>query len=208
MSLEAPRLILASSSPRRRELLREAGYAFEIDPADIDEEAVPPGMSPSDVARYLAETKAKVVAARHPDDVVLAADTVVTFGEKLLGKPKDAAEAKRMLQLLSGTTHLVITGVAVMHPAKQFTRITRVMSAVRMRMLSAAEIDRYVASNEWQGKAGGYGIQDVDQFPADHPASTPFITRQAGSKTNIVGLPMTVTKQLLSEAGIKPERTQ
>jgi len=80
----------------------------------------------------------------------------------------------------------------------------RVMSAVRMRFLSPGEIDRYVASNDWQGKAGGYGIQDVDMFPADHTGQTPFVVRQAGSRTNIVGLPMTVTKQILAEAGINP----
>lgn len=161
-------------------------------------------MSPSDVARYLAESKCKTVAARHPDDVVLAADTVVAFGEKLLGKPKDAADARAMLQLLAGTTHLVITGVAVMHLAKNFTRITRVMSAVRMRFLTPGDIDRYIASNDWQGKAGGYGIQDADVSPSDNPNSSAFISRYAGSKTNIVGLPMTVTKQMLAEAGIKP----
>jgi septum formation protein len=201
-------LILASTSPRRQQLLREAGFVFEIDPADIDEESFPSGMSPSDVARYLAESKAKVVAARHPDAVVLAADTVVTFGEKLLNKPKDPADAKMMLQLLSGTTHLVITGVAVLHLENNFSRITRVMSAVTMRALSASEIERYVASNDWQGKAGGYGIQDADLFPADHPSAPPFIVKHAGSKTNIVGLPMSVTRQLLSEAGIKPEKPQ
>jgi septum formation protein len=78
------------------------------------------------------------------------------------------------------------------------------MSAVRMRMLSKAEIDRYIASGEWKGKAGGYGIQDADNFPADHPGADPWIVRQTGSKTNIVGLPMTLTRQLLAEAGVKP----
>jgi septum formation protein len=202
--MESVRLILASASPRRQSLLREAAFEFEVDPAEIDEEAFPPGMLPSEVARYLAEQKAKVVSARHPDAVILAADTVVAFGDRILGKPKDAADAKTMLQLLSGTTHLVITGIAVMHVEANFSRVTRVMSAVRMRFLSPGEIDRYVASNDWQGKAGGYGIQDVDMFPADHTGQTPFIVRQAGSRTNIVGLPMTVTKQILAEAGIKP----
>jgi len=206
--LDAPRLILASASPRRQQLLREAGFAFEIDPADIDEEAVPTGMSPSDIARYLAESKAKVVAGRHWGDVILGADTVVAFNEKSLGKPRDAADAKKMLQLLSGTTHLVITGVAVINPEKNFSRVVRVMSAVTMRSLLASEIDRYVASNEWQGKAGGYGIQDAELFPSDLPRSPPFITRHAGSRSNIVGLPMTATKQILAEAGIKPEKEQ
>src|SRR5438093_7980704 len=135
--MESARLILASASPRRESLLREAGFEFEIDPADIDEEGYPQGMQPSELARYLAEQKGKIVSARHPDAVVLAADTVVAFGDRILGKPKDAADARKMLQLLSGTTHLVITGLAVMHMEANFSRITRGMSAVRMRFLSA-----------------------------------------------------------------------
>ena len=204
--MESPRLILASASPRRQELLREAGYHFIVDPADI-EESFPAGMLPSDVAKHLAEQKCKVIAERYSDAVVLAADTVVAFGDMVIGKPEDAAHARRMLQLLAGTTHLVITGVAVKHIDANFERLTRVMSAVRMRLLSAREIDRYVESGDWQGKAGGYGIQDADLFPSDVPhEQAPFVTRQAGSKTNIVGLPMEVTKQLLSEAGIGPKQ--
>lgn len=193
ISLAPPRLILASASPRRQSLLRDAGFEFEIDPADIDETPTP-GMLPAAVALRLAELKARAVAPRHPDDVILAADTVVAFGDTLLGKPDDAAHAKRMLQLLSGTTHIVITGVCAIRLAANFHKATRVMSAVKMRLLTPAEIDRYVASNEWQGKAGGYGIQDND----------PFVIRQAGSHTNIVGLPMNVARQFLAEAGIRP----
>lgn len=192
---ETPRLILASASPRRAGLLREAGYALEVDPADVDESAHPPGMLPAQVAVYLAEQKAKVVAERHVNDVVLAADTVVAFGDALLGKPADAAAAKRMLTLLSGTTHIVITGVCVMHMAADFSRSGKAMSAVRMRMLGPIEIDKYVAGADWKGKAGGYGIQDPD----------PFVIRQAGSHSNIVGLPMEVTAKLLAEAGIHPQ---
>jgi septum formation protein len=191
--LPAPRFILASASPRRQQLLRDAGYEFEVDPADIEETA-PPGLLPSKVALHLAESKAKAVAARHPDDVVLAADTVVAFGDTLLGKPADAAHAKRMIQTLAGTTHIVITGVCVMNQSMRFFKSTRVMSAVKMRLLTPGEIERYIASNEWQGKAGGYGIQDHD----------PFVTRQSGSHTNVVGLPMSVTRKLLEEAGVKP----
>lgn len=151
-------------------------------------------MMPAQVASYLAEEKARRVSARHPDEVVLAADTVVAFGDLLLGKPDDAEHARKMLQLLSGTTHLVITGVAVAHAAEKLLRSGRAMSAVRMRFLTPVEIDRYVAGGQWEGKAGGYGIQDHD----------PFVTNQAGSATNIVGLPMRLTKQLLAEAGITP----
>jgi septum formation protein len=190
--LASTRFILASASPRRASLLREAGYDFEIDPADVDENAYPAGMLPAQVALYLAETKAKAVASRHPDQVVLAADTVVAFGDQLLGKPDDAAHARRILQLLSGTTHIVITGVCVMHAAAKLQRGGRAMSAVRMRFMTSGEIDQYIASGQWQGKAGAYGIQDDD----------PFVTRQAGSTTNIVGLPMRLAKQLLAEAGI------
>jgi len=192
--MPGPRLILASASPRRQSLLREAGYSFEVDVADVDESKTPAGMLPAAIATYLAEVKAKAVAARHPESVVLAADTVVSFGDLPLGKPGDANAARQMIALLSGTTHIVITGVCVMHATANFTRTAKSMSAVRMRPLTWEEIDRYVATGAWEGKAGGYGIQDPD----------PFVIRQAGSHTNIVGLPMKLTKQLLAEAGVMP----
>lgn len=191
----AAKLILASASPRRQSLLREAGFGFEVHPADINEEEYPAGMLPADVAQHLAVAKAEVVAARFPSDVTLAADTVVAFGDKLLGKPPDPQAAKAMLELLEGTTHIVITGICVMRPTMDFKRFTRVMSAVRMRRLSASEIQRYVNSRDWEGKAGGYGIQDSD----------PFVTRLSGSHTNIVGLPITTAKDLLASAGIYPK---
>ena len=193
--MPGPRLILASASPRRQSLLREAGYAFEVDVADVDESAYPPRMLPADIATFLAEAKAKAVSARHPDAVVLAADTVVAFGDTPLGKPADAHAAWRMLALLSGTTHIVVTGVSVIHADANFSRTGRTMSAVRMKVLTRQEIEQYVASGLWQGKAGGYGIQDPD----------PFVIRQAGSHTNIVGLPMELTQQMLAEAGVTPE---
>ena len=100
-----------------------------------------------------------------------------------------------MLQLLSGTTHIVVTAVTVAHTAENFFKTVRTMSAVRMRFLTPAEMDSYIASGDWIGKAGGYGIQDKD----------PFVTRTAGSHTNIVGLPMGVAKRLLAEAGVQPK---
>lgn len=189
-----PRLILASASPRRQQLLAEAGYTFTVFPADVDESNVPHDVRPGDLAEYLAQVKADAVAPRFRDDVVLAADTVVAFAETVLGKPRDAADAARMLRLLSGTAHSVITGVAVVRISTNFARHTRVLSAVHMRSLADDEIARYVASNDWEGKAGGYGIQDPD----------PFVTRVAGCHTNIVGLPMTTTADLLREAGVTP----
>jgi septum formation protein len=191
-----PHLILASASPRRQQLLREAGYAFEIDPAEINEDQYPPNLMPVDIARHLANAKADAVAVRHPEDVVLAADTVVAFGDTPLGKPRDAEHARAMLQLLEGTTHIVITAVAVVRRKDNFRKAAIAMSAVRMRNLRPDEIERYIASGEWQGKAGGYGIQDQD----------PFVTRMSGSHSNIVGLPMKLTAALLKEAGIEPDR--
>ena len=192
-----PRLILASASPRRQDLLREAGYAFVVTPANIDEDHVPDGLTPGPLAEHLAFEKARAVSRESPDDVILAADTVVAFGDVPLGKPADPDDARRMLELLGGTTHVVVTGVAVIHRAVNLVRRCRVMSAVHMRVLTPAEIDAYVASGQWQGKAGGYGIQDRD----------PFVTRTAGCHTNIVGLPMTSTRRLLAEAGIYPAAT-
>ena len=190
----SPRLTLASASPRRQDLLREAGYDFVVDPADINEDDHPPGLLPADLAAYLAAQKANAVARRRPDDVVLGADTVVAFGELILGKPRDPDDARRMLRLLSGTTHVVVTGVAVIRAATGLSLGSRVMSAVKMRDLSADEVERYVAGGQWQGKAGGYGIQDND----------PFVTRMSGCHTNIVGLPVPETKRLLAQAGVTP----
>lgn len=195
--MELPRLILASQSPRRQNLLQEAGFEFIADPANVDEEIYPPESLPSDVALLLAKRKADALVAKYPTDVILAADTVVAFGDTLLGKPKDARDARRMLQLLAGTTHIVITGVAVLQPSAKFERVQRVMSSVRMRSLTPHEVDRYVEGGEWEGKAGGYGIQDRD----------PFVKRITGCHTNIVGLPMTTTKVLLAAAGIYPKKT-
>lgn len=187
-----PLLILASASPRRRELLHEAGFEFTVEPANIDEAAVAQGLLPFEAAMELAIAKADPVAAAHPDAVVLAADTVVAFGDTVIGKPLDPNDARRILRLLSGTTHLVITGLAVVHVGGKFSRHQRVASAVRMKNLSPLEIDAYVAGGQWKGKAGGYGIQDND----------PFITRISGSHTNIVGLPMEEAKDLLAAAGV------
>lgn len=197
-SENCPKLVLASRSPQRHSLLHEAGYEFEVDPADIDEDDYPPDVLPADLAVRLARMKSHTVALRRPDDVILAADTVVAFGDRILGQPKDHIEARQMLRLLSGTTHIVITGVSVVHKAADFSQERRVMSAVHMRNLSQREIDRYVESGLWRGKAGGYGIQDDD----------PFVTRVAGCHSNIIGLPMPVVESMLASAGVKPVRSR
>lgn len=185
------RLILASASPRRAALLREAGYTFTVEPADVDEDALfVRGLLPPALAAALAGMKADAVAARFSDDVTLAADTVVALGDASIGKPADERDARAMIRRLSGTTHAVITGVAVRHPAKKLSLDAAATSSVRMRPLTDAEIDRYVATGLWKGKAGGYGIQDPD----------PIVTRVTGSISNVIGLPMELTRDLLSKA--------
>ncbi len=150
---------------------------------------------PTELARQLALAKAQRVSAEFPEDIVLGADTVVAFGDKAMSKPVDADDARRMLSLLAGTTHIVITGVAVVWQQQKIELVRHAMSAVHMRPLSPAEIEEYVAGGQWQGKAGGYGIQDND----------PFVTNMAGSHTNIVGLPMETTSEMLTQVGISPK---
>jgi septum formation protein len=176
-------------------LLREAGYEFAIDPADADEETYPADVSPAELAMLLSRRKADVVAARHPRDMVLAADTVVAVGRQILGKPVDPPHAREMLGLLSGTMHEVITAVTIGRDRPTVIRQdVCVVSTVQMRLLSEREIEEYVATDGWRGKAGGYGIQDRD----------PFVTCISGSLTNIVGLPMEATAKLLASMGILP----
>ena len=186
-------LILASSSPRRAALLREAGYVFAVDPAEVDEDRYPGKPLPRDLAVLLARAKARVAAGRHPGDVVLAADTVVAFGDVPLGKPHGPEHAREMLTLLSGTTQVVVTAVAVAGPDPEVIRVASALSAVRMRTMTGARLDEYVASNLWQGKAGGYGIQDRD----------PIVTCIGGSVSNVIGLPMPETQRLLAQVGVR-----
>lgn len=190
----APRLILASSSPRRIELLALIGIAPDlVDPADIDE-TPQRAETPARLAQRLACSKAAVVAERHPDDVVLAADTVVAVGRRLLEKPADEAEASRFLKLLSGRNHRVFTGVAVIHGGRTSWRV--VETRVSFKPLSDGEIAAYVASGEWRGKAGGYGIQG---------RAAAFITRIVGSHPAVMGLPLYEAANLLRGAGWRGE---
>jgi septum formation protein len=188
------RFILASRSPRRVELLNDAGFVFDTVPADIDEETYPQTHTPVEVAEFLARAKAEAVAQLHPDHVVLGADTVVAHGSAILGKPEDSQHARWMLGQLSGSVHEVASAVCLVHKATDRVEVRHTVSTVSMRPLEAAEIEMYVASGDWRGKAGGYGIQDRD----------PFVTNMGGSLTNIVGLPMELTVPLLASFGILP----
>lgn len=190
MTQDPPRLILGSGSPRRLELLAQLGVApFAVRPPDIDEDPRK-GEIPRAYCERIAATKVAAVAAE-AGDVVLCADTTVALGRRILGKPADAAEAEAFLQLLSGRRHRVITCLAVRRDAQVWHRT--VESTVKMKVLSAAEIAWYLASDDWRGKAGGYAIQG--------PASA-FIPWISGSFSGIVGLPLAETAGVLAAAGV------
>ena len=177
------RLILASASPRRLELLAQAGITPDaVVPADIDESPLP-HERPRSLAERLARSKAEAIAAQYPDDFVLAADTVVAMGIRVLEKPADAAEATKFLRKLSGRRHRVIGGICGIAPGG-VVRAKTIVTQVRFKRLTDAEIAAYIASGEWQGKAGGYAIQGAAG------ALIPWIN---GSYTNVVGLALTET---------------
>ncbi|MBU1346214.1 MAG: septum formation inhibitor Maf [Alphaproteobacteria bacterium] len=185
-----PELVLASASPRRIELLALIGVTPDrIVPADIDE-TPSKDETPPRLAVRLARTKAQAVSQQFPDAVVLAADTVVAVGRRLLEKPADAAEAERFLRLLSGRNHRVSTAVAV--AAGERTMHRCVETRVAFKRLSEPEIHAYVAGGDWRGKAGGYGIQG--------PAAA-FVLKIVGSHPAVMGLPLPETVNLLAGVG-------
>ena len=179
-SSPAPMLVLASASPRRLDLLRQVGLEPDrVEPADLDETPLAKE-TPRRLALRLAEAKAAAAAAVAPDAYVLGADTVVTLGLRLLGKAQDEAEARSWLQLLSGRAHRVFTGIAVIAPSGR--RAMRLAEArVHFKRLTDQEIDSYIASGEWRGKAGGYAIQG---------RAGGFVIAVQGSYSAIIGLPL------------------
>lgn len=184
-------LILASGSPRRRELLTQMGLTFEVRPVDADE-SLTPGLSPREQVKLLSLRKAQAAAeAFGPEPVILTADTVVVLDEYILGKPRDEADAKKMLRALSGRHHLVLTGVTVMQGARHETAC--VSTEVHFRDLSESEINAYIASKEPMDKAGAYGIQGLGGL---------FVEKLVGDYFNVVGLPILKTGQMLRAFGI------
>ena len=185
------RLILASASPRRLDLLARIGVEPDlIHPADIDE-SIPAGELPRAHAERLAREKAVAVAALFPDDLVLAADTVVAVGRRILPKVEDEATLRRCMALLSGRRHRVLTGVAIALPGGA-TRCKLVETMIAIKRLSPDEIDFYAAHGEWRGKAGGYALQGYGEV---------YVRHIAGSYSNVVGLPLAETRHLLKSAG-------
>ena len=192
-------MILASGSPRRRDLLSQAGIPFEINPADIPE-LEEPGESPMDFARRLAREKALAVAQRlgpTPPHWVLGADTIVVVDSDILGKPRDEKNAMELLERLTGRGHLVVTAVALVASDTLAIRDFAVTTQVEMRDVPRDELAAYVATGECLDKAGGYAVQG---------GARSFVTKIVGSETNVIGLPMDETLALLAEVGIEASR--
>ena len=185
------RLVLASASPRRLDLLARIGITPDaVVPADIDE-SVPRGELPRQHALRLARKKAQEIAAAEPDALVLAADTVVAVGRRILPKVEDEATLRTCMELLSGRRHRVLTGVALAIPGKGI-RERLVETMIAMKRLSTQEIDYYANHGEWRGKAGGYALQGYGEV---------YVRHIAGSYSNVVGLPLAETRVLLKSAG-------
>jgi septum formation protein len=185
------RLILASASPRRLDLLARIGVVPDaVMPADVDE-SVPNGELPREHALRLAREKAQSVAAKAPDALVLAADTVVAVGRRILPKVEDETTLRACMRLLSGRRHRVLTGVALAVPGHGM-RERLVETMIAMKRLSDEEIDYYTAHGEWRGKAGGYALQGYGEV---------YVRHIAGSYSNVVGLPLAETRVLLKSAG-------
>jgi septum formation protein len=188
------RLILASNSPRRRELLRNAGFQFDVRPSGIEENRLP-GESPEDFARRLARDKALDVARQsNPASLVLGADTVVAINGEILEKPVDANDARRMLRTLSGHTHRVITGVCLVRAPEAVLAWSHETTLVTFRTLTEEEIGSYVESGEPFDKAGGYGIQGL---------ASRFVPRIEGCYFNVVGLPIPLVYEMVKSVNLK-----
>ncbi|PYZ97337.1 septum formation inhibitor Maf [Alteribacter lacisalsi] len=184
------RLILASQSPRRKELLEQAHVPFQTISSDI-EEWTDPALSPGELVVSLAEQKAEAVFRKHPENIVLGSDTVVAIGSEVLGKPADGDDARSMLRKLSGTSHSVYTGVAVIADGKRETFYEK--SDVYFYPLTDEEIDAYIRSGEPFDKAGSYGIQGLGAV---------LVERISGDYFAIVGLPLARTVRVLKEFGV------
>jgi len=206
-ALGRPRLILASASPRRRRLLRQAGYRFEVKPprpkgpsdgaGTIEDDAIRDAPTAAAYVESLAYLKAMAAIETHrlTGGLVLGADTAVELGGQLIGKPRDEDDARRILALLSGSVHRVLTGLALVEPATGRRLLAHAATTVRMRRMSDEEIDAYGGGGEALGKAGAYALQETGDR---------YVESIEGSFTNVVGLPMATLEQMLKAAGYDP----
>jgi septum formation protein len=185
------RIVLASASPRRRELLAEAGYLFEVAPSEVDESAVTSeALTPREHAEALALAKAQNVAPKYPDSIVIGADTLIDFNDEIIGKPADAAEAESITRKLFSSPHKVITGLALVRLCDRTQIVQSAVTVVYPRQMTDEQITKHIAGGSWQGRAGAYGIQETGDEFVDHIE---------GSLTNVVGLPLELLQRLLDE---------
>jgi septum formation protein len=188
--------VLASASPRRQHLLGQAGYRFIVVPSGVDEAAYETqGVTSEAHTRILALAKAVDVAERYPSAIVMGSDTVVDLDGEIIGKPDDADHAEAITRKLFSRPHKVITGVALVCLEKGIEIVEADTTLVYPRQLTEAQIAEHIRTGDWQGKAGAYGIQETGDEFVDHIE---------GSFTNVMGLPMEITRRLLEEAGIRP----
>lgn len=193
-SRAAGRLILASASPRRALLMREYGYVFDVLEPPLDEpDHLTDQTSPAQRAEALSYFKARSVAAFVTSGTILASDTIVALSDRIFGKPSDRDDAKRILSSLSGTTHQVLTAVTLLDVSTGERLIRHDSTAVTMKPLSEVELDVYLDTGAWAGKAGAYGIQDRGDA---------FVTSTEGSFTNVVGLPMELVAEMFAQWGV------
>lgn len=189
------RLVLASGSARRAQLMSDNGYRFvvvapELQEPEDDRSTAPPHHYAEALSYYKARAAARICQIQ--DAVIVGADTVVAYEDRIYGKPADADDARYILSTLAGTTHSVITGVTVLRPKTNTRLISHEVTRVTMRPMSADVLDRYIASGTWRGKAGAYGIQDK---------SDAYVERLEGSFSNVVGLPMSLLARMLRRVG-------
>jgi len=187
-----PRLILASSSPRRKHLLEQAGLTFEVAPGTVDEKNILAD-SPEDHVRLLATAKSEEVARHYPNAHVIGADTIVVIEDMILGKPASKAEARDMLKKLSGRNHAVLTGYTVRCDRSEYLHSETIRTRVRFKSLTDSEIEWYLETKEPFDKAGGYAIQGQGAF---------MVKQIIGSYTNVVGLPMSEVIDCLTRIGV------
>ena len=187
-------LILASASPRRQELLRQAGYSFEVVPCTVPEPAEPAdGVSAAAWAESLAYFKARSVAENNPHALVIGADTIVARGQTIIGKPTDQADARRILTTMFAGRNDVITGLAVIPPPPHKRIITSVISTIVMRPMTDQELEDYLAGGAWRDKAGAYAFQEGGDI---------FVRNLQGSVSNIVGLPKEKLQEILQQFAV------
>jgi septum formation protein len=187
------RIILASASPRRKELLEQIGLRFEVEPSNYDEE-ITSASEPHEMARRLSLGKARAAARKHRKALIIAADTLVVFGDRILGKPRTNAEAREMLRALNGKAHSVITGFTILDTETGKMLSRSVETRVHMKKVTLKEIDSYVRSKEPLDKAGGYAIQGLGAV---------LVERIEGDYSNVVGLPLSALAEGLREFGVK-----